>query len=210
MANTNFIDVEGLNIFKEEYVDIQLSNKVDENDSRLSDARPASDVQDWAKAREKPTYTASEVGALASNIKGAVNGVAELGADGKVPANQLPAYVDDIIELLDITSTAPSTCANGDLYYNTTSKKIFEATAIDTWSDTGVTPESGKIYTDLKNNKTYRWGGNDMVEISESLAIGETQGTAYDGKKGKDLADKVDTITTATAEQIRALWNTSN
>ena len=36
------------------------------NDSRLSNARPASDVSAWAKAGTKPTYTASEVGALAS------------------------------------------------------------------------------------------------------------------------------------------------
>lgn len=37
------------------------------NDSRLSNARPASDVPAWAKAGTKPTYTASEVGAAASN-----------------------------------------------------------------------------------------------------------------------------------------------
>ena len=41
-----------------------LEDYVRTNDSRLSDARPASDVKAWAKADTKPTYTASEVGAL--------------------------------------------------------------------------------------------------------------------------------------------------
>lgn len=61
-------------------------------------------VPDWAKTAEKPVYTASEVGARADdwtptadqvgavpvNEKGAANGVATLGADGKVPVSQLP------------------------------------------------------------------------------------------------------------------------
>jgi len=64
--------------------------------------------------------------------KGANSGVATLGADGKVPASQLPSFVDDVIELLDMAATAPEHCAAGDKYYNTTSKKIFTATATDT------------------------------------------------------------------------------
>lgn len=43
------------------------------NDSRLSNSRPASDVYAWAKASTKPSYTASEVGALAQTVT-AVNG----------------------------------------------------------------------------------------------------------------------------------------
>ena len=93
--------------------------------------------------------------------KGANSGVATLGADGKVPASQLPSYVDDVIELLNMTATAPSTCAKGDHYYNTDSKKIFEATAANTWAETGTDPEGGKIYVNLTNSKTYRWGGSD-------------------------------------------------
>lgn len=52
-----------------------------------------------------------------------------------------------------------------------------------------VTGESGKIYVDLLTNKTYRWGGSDYVEISESLALGETSSTAYAGNKGKATTD---------------------
>lgn len=49
--------------------------------------------------------------------------------------------------------------------------------------------ESGKIYVDLSTNKTYRWGGSDYVEISSSLALGETSYTAYRGDRGKIAYD---------------------
>ena len=45
--------------------------------------------------------------------------------------------------------------------------------------------ETGKIYVDTTTNKTYRWGGSAYVEISASLALGETSSTAYAGDKGK-------------------------
>lgn len=54
-----------------------------------------------------------------------------------------------------------------------------------------TTGEEGKIYVTLDDGKTYRWGGTAYAEISASLAIGETVGTAYDGAAGKALADKV-------------------
>jgi len=55
-----------------------------------------------------------------------------------------------------------------------------------------ATGEGGKIYVILDNNKTYRWGGSAYVEISASIALGETEGTAYEGSKGKALKDDFD------------------
>ena len=49
--------------------------------------------------------------------------------------------------------------------------------------------ETGKIYVALDTNKTYRWGGSAYVEISESLALGETESTAYRGDRGKTAYD---------------------
>ena len=83
--------------------------------------------------------------------------------DGKVPAAQLPSFVDDVLEYAS-TSAFPAT------------------------------GESGKIYVALDTNKTYRWGGSDYVEISESLALGETSSTAYAGDKGKANADAISDI----------------
>lgn len=137
------------------------------NDSRLSDARPASDVYPWAKEPTKPTYTASEVGAVASTEKGSNNGVAELDANGKVPSSQLPSFVDDIIE---------------GYYYN---GAFYE----DSAHTIQITPESGKIYTDLTTNKIYRWGGSAYVETSQGVVLGETSETAYRGDRGKIAYD---------------------
>lgn len=103
---------------------------------------------------------------------GANNGIATLDGGGKVPASQLPSYVDDVIEAY---------------YYE---GAFYEE---DTHT-TEITPESGKIYVDLSTNKEYRWGGSEYAEISASLALGETSGTAYEGIKGKANADNIATI----------------
>lgn len=54
-----------------------------------------------------------------------------------------------------------------------------------------VTGESGKIYVALDTNKTYRWSGTKYTIISDTLALGETTGTAYDGAKGKLNAQNI-------------------
>jgi hypothetical protein len=54
-----------------------------------------------------------------------------------------------------------------------------------------ATGEAGKIYVTLDDNKTYRWGGSAYAEISASIALGETTGTAYEGSKGKANADAI-------------------
>lgn len=83
---------------------------------------------------------------------------ANLSDNGKVPANQLPSYVDDVLE------------------YGT----------FNTFPTTG---EDGKIYVAQDTNITYRWSGTRYVEISQSLALGETSSTAYPGDKGKQLSE---------------------
>lgn len=85
------------------------------NDSRLTDSRNAKDVYSWAKASSKPTYTASEVGAIPTSAKGAASGVASLDSSGKVPSSQLPSYVDDVLEY-DTKSAFPTTGEAGKIY----------------------------------------------------------------------------------------------
>lgn len=87
------------------------------------------------------------------NQKGANNGVATLGNDGKIPSTQLPSYVDDVLEYNNLASF-PST------------------------------GEAGKIYVAKDTNKTYRWSGTQYTEISASIVIGTTSGTAFDGARG--------------------------
>lgn len=109
------------------------------------------------------TLDAADVGAIAATLKGANNGVAELDSTGKVPSNQLPAFVDDVVEGY----------LSGGKFYKESSHT------------TAITGEAGKIYVDLTSLKTYRWSGTAYVVISETIALGETSTTAYRGDRGK-------------------------
>lgn len=104
---------------------------------------------------------------------GVANGVATLDNTGKVPASQLPSYVDDVV----------------DGYYNSVTKKFFE----DASFTKEIAPEANKIYVS-QDNLTYRWSGSAYVEISASLALGETSSTAYAGDKGKKNAEDIKTL----------------
>lgn len=63
---------------------------------------------------------------------------------------------------------------------------VIEAAAFASLPATG---ESGKIYVTLDDNKTYRWSGSAYVEISASVALGETTSSAYRGDRGKAAYD---------------------
>jgi len=67
-----------------------------------------------------------------------------------------------------------------------------------TFSALPATGESGKIYVTLDTNLTYRWSGTSYVEISKSLALGETADTAYAGNKGKENRDSINRLKGAT------------
>lgn len=68
---------------------------------------------------------------------------------------------------------------------------VIEVSTFSALPDTG---ESGKIYITQDTNLTYRWSGTAYVEISQSLALGETSSTAYAGDKGKVTTDKLNRI----------------
>ena len=65
-----------------------------------------------------------------------------------------------------------------------------------------ATGETGKIYIDNTTNLTYRWSGSQYVEISPSLALGETSSTAYSGDKGKKNADDIIALTTTVGNKV--------
>ena len=104
-------------------------------------------------------------------------GVATLDTNGKVPASQLPSYVDDVIEGY----------MNDGTFYKTKTPGAEEGDPA-TYSD-AVTPESDKIYVDVDTNVSYRWGGSVYVAIASSLTLGETENTAYRGDRGKIAYD---------------------
>lgn len=99
------------------------------------------------------------------STKGQPGGLAELDSTGKVPAAQLPSYVDDVLEF--------------------STKAQFPQIG-----------ETGKIYVAKDTNLTYRWTGTQYLEISQSLALGETPSTAYPGDKGKANRDSLNSMPT--------------
>lgn len=99
------------------------------------------------------------------STKGQPGGLAELDSTGKVPAAQLPSYVDDVLEF--------------------STKAQFPQIG-----------ETGKIYVSKDTNLTYRWTGTQYLEISQSLALGETPSTAYSGDKGKVNRDALNSMPT--------------
>ena len=129
---------------------------------------------------------------------GKANGVATLGADGKVPTAQLPSYVDDVIDLVAIypaKANIPTTGLTvGAKYFATSEKKIDTATST-TAVDGGADPETGKIYVVTSKpanatadvNTTWRWSGTAMAPVGSSLVLGTVTGTAFDGGKGQAL-----------------------
>lgn len=136
------------------------------------------------------TLTAADISAIPMIQKGTASGVAELDASGKVPASQLPSYVDDVLEGY----------LSGGKFYK------------ESAHTTEITGESGKIYTDLATNKTYRWSGTAFVEISASLALGETSSTAYRGDRGKAAYDHSQAAhAPANAEQnVQSDWSVTD
>ncbi len=70
---------------------------------------------------------------------------------------------------------------------------------VPTLNDLPETGDSNTIYVTLDTNQTYRWGGSEYVEISKSLALGETPETAFAGNRGlaleTALPGKVDKVT---------------
>lgn len=104
---------------------------------------------------------------------GHADGVATLDSAGKVPAAQLPSYVDDVIE---------GYYSGGKFYTSKDSSGNYSGV---------ITGETGKIYVNLNDSKTYRWSGTAYAVISETLALGETSSTAYPGNKGAANASDI-------------------
>ena len=118
--------------------------------------------------------------------KGQADGFAPLDGNGLVPANHLPSYVDDVIEVYatyEVSSTGGLT--NVQLYTDATHQ-------------TPVTGESGKIYINVANGEPpyqFRWSGTKFIDSNtSSLIIGEIAGTAFEGSRGKHLEDVVSSM----------------
>lgn len=84
------------------------------------------------------------------------------------------------VALLAVDSTAPAHCSEGDLYYNTTTKKIYEAIDTDVWDSTGVDPIGDILYIIFSTKTTYSYDGTDLVSVGgggAEVSVSTTQPT---------------------------------
>lgn len=109
---------------------------------------------------------------------GQPEGVATLTSAGTVPPEQLPSYVDDVIDCY-----ATFEKDEGGLLIN-----IQLYTSED--HSTPITGEAGKIYADVETSYQFRWTGSQWSVVGAPTVIGTVEGTAFDGKRGKDLETK--------------------
>ena len=125
---------------------------------------------------------------------GTPEGVATLNENGKIPVEQLPGQVDEVFGIDRFVSTKTdipsSRLVIGSTYYVEDEKKIYTAIS-ETELDEGATPDKGVIYSNRETNIIYRWDGAELVEIGNPIHLGEVDGTAYPGGKGKATTDKV-------------------
>lgn len=141
--------------------------------------------------------------------KDQANGLASLDGNGKIKPEQLPegaTYsvmgIEKQVNLLSdrVLSDRESVpdIEVGDRLYVLEDKKIYTKT-VDGW-DNGVEPKEDVIYNfrradeEGRTNIIKRWDGKDMTVISETVVLGETQGTAYEGSKGKLLKYRIDSL----------------
>ena len=119
-------------------------------------------------------------------LKGQPNGLAELDSNGKVPASQLPSYVDDVMDAYATYTVSPTgVLQNIQLY-------------ADAEHETTIVGERDKIYVNVTPGEVsyqFRWSGSQWVHIdSNAIIIGDITGTAYDGGKGKAMENVVNSM----------------
>lgn len=144
--------------------------------------------------------------------KDQANGLASLDGNGKIKPEQLPEEaiysvmgIEKQVNLLSDRDSVPD-MEVGDRLYVLEDKKIYTKT-VDGW-DNGIEPKEDVIYNfrradeEGRTNITKRWDGKDMTVISETVVLGETQGTAYEGSKGKLLKNRIDSLPNSVVSEV--------
>lgn len=121
--------------------------------------------------------------------KNVANGYAGLDENGKIDPSLVAGVVGHVLGVEQFVTENPATVEEGKYYFNSTSKKILFGEG-GTWVESD--PQAQVLYNrrgEDENghaNTLYRWDGEQMTAVSDPIALGETTGTAYDGKKGAD------------------------
>lgn len=151
-----------------------LSNTVSGHTSDLTIHVTSGDKTAWNAKYDKPSTGIPKTD-LASGVQTSLGK-----ADNSIQSSEKGA--NSGVATLDSSGKVPS---------SQLPSYVDDVIEVNSYSDLPTTGEAGKIYITKDTNKTYRWSGSTYVEISASLALGETSGTAYEGSKGKANADNI-------------------
>lgn len=135
----------------------------------------------------KSSLAASDVGAIASTLKGAANGVAELDENGLVPSSQLPSYVDDILEY-SAKANFPTTGETGKIYVDTATNLTYR------WSGSAYVEISPSLALGTTSSTAYR-GDYGNTAYTHATA----KGSAFSSGLYKITTNAQGHVTAATA-----------
>lgn len=118
----------------------------------------------FANLASKPT-TLSGFGitdALNSALKGAVNGLAELDENGRVPSTQLPSYVDDVLEYASLNNF-PATGEAGKIYIAKDTNKTYR------WGGSNYAEISSSLALGTTNSTAFRGDYGNTAYLHTAL-----------------------------------------
>lgn len=166
--------------------------------------------------------------------KGKANGIAPLDETVHIPSVYLPVSAFNVLEFAGVvesvafeetSSSNNSTDATCDVVYNSTTKtfalRIIGAQPkyFSNWadgylyganSDNGRIPQSGKIYIDTTNNKSFRWDGTKLEPIGSALELGHIEGTAFPGKEGVELQAQISDVRNSLTARFHGIVESAN
>lgn len=186
------------------------------------------------EAVKKDVATAKTSVETLEGSKGKANGIAPLDGTSHIPSVYLPVSAFDVLEFTGVvesvafeesSSSNNSTDATCDVVYNSTTKtfalRIIGAQPkyFSNWadgylygvnSDNGRIPQSGKIYIDTTNNKSFRWDGTKLEPIGSALELGHKENTAFPGKEGVELQAQISDVRNSLTARFHGIVESAN
>ena len=186
------------------------------------------------EAVKKDVATAKTSVETLEGSKGKANGIAPLDGTSHIPSVYLPVSAFNVLEFAGVvesvafeesSSSKNSTDATCDVVYNSTTKtfalRIIGAQPkyFSNWadgylyganSDNGRIPQSGKIYIDTTNNKSFRWDGTKLEPIGSALELGHGEGTAFPGNEGIKLQSQISDVRNSLTARFHGIVESAN
>jgi len=204
-----------------------LINKTDELNQDLIDTQNnlAAEIIRASNAEQQLQEVVTDAlasinGKIDESEKGQPNGVATLDENGFIPSTQINGQMAHVfgVDGVATASTLPAltNLDVGKIYWTTDTKEFYNWNGLS-WDDP-MAPKDDTIYNfrncdatgdPSRTNILYRWDGENLTEISESLALGEVTGTAYEGNKGAANRAAINSIPESLVSTLKISSDTS-